>query len=226
MTESPPTADTKQPKLRWYQYRLRSLFVLTTLVAILCSWLTVEIQNERKQWSAVQAIEQTGGCVLYQQTRLGKLLGDHSLVTVSEAIFYGAGRRIGPHAMSWLSHSATLISANDGLLVHLRPLHQLQLVALQMTDITDAGLINLEGLSQLRQLQIGNTDVTDAGLAHLRGLQRLEVLHLDGTDVTDNGLVYLRGLNHLRELKLQGTNVTDEGVKKLQQALPKCKIER
>jgi hypothetical protein len=38
-TDSPPTADQKQPKLRWYQYRLRSLFILTTLVAIACSWL-------------------------------------------------------------------------------------------------------------------------------------------------------------------------------------------
>jgi hypothetical protein len=31
-TESPLTADQPPPKLRWFQYRLRSLFVLTTLV--------------------------------------------------------------------------------------------------------------------------------------------------------------------------------------------------
>jgi hypothetical protein len=40
-TDSPPSADQKPPKLRWYQYRLRSLFVLTTLVAVACSWLAV-----------------------------------------------------------------------------------------------------------------------------------------------------------------------------------------
>jgi len=30
---------------------------------------------------------------------------------------------------------------------------------------------------------------------------------------------------NLKALDLAGTNVTDEGVKKLQQALPNCKIE-
>ena len=29
-----PTAEKKPPKLRWYQYSLRSLFLLTLLVAI------------------------------------------------------------------------------------------------------------------------------------------------------------------------------------------------
>jgi hypothetical protein len=30
-TDSPPTVETKQPKLRWYQYSLRSLLVVVTL---------------------------------------------------------------------------------------------------------------------------------------------------------------------------------------------------
>jgi hypothetical protein len=47
MTEPPPTAE-KPPKLRWFQYRLRSLFVLTTLVAIACSF-AVTIRNLRRE---------------------------------------------------------------------------------------------------------------------------------------------------------------------------------
>jgi hypothetical protein len=38
--------------------------------------------------------------------------------------------------------------------------------------------------------------------------------------------VYLEGLNKLECLLLGGTKVTDDGVKKLQQALPNCQIER
>ena len=39
-TDSSPVAE-KQPKLRWFQYSLRSLFLLTLFVAIGMSWLTV-----------------------------------------------------------------------------------------------------------------------------------------------------------------------------------------
>ena len=51
-TDSSPTAEQNQPKLRWYQWRLRSLFFLTFLVAIGMSWLAVTIQNQRKQKAA------------------------------------------------------------------------------------------------------------------------------------------------------------------------------
>ena len=37
-TKSLPTTGQKPPKLRWYQWRLRSLFILTLLVAIGMSW--------------------------------------------------------------------------------------------------------------------------------------------------------------------------------------------
>jgi hypothetical protein len=40
---SPPAAQTKPPKLRWYQWRLRSMFILTLVVAIGMSWLTAYV---------------------------------------------------------------------------------------------------------------------------------------------------------------------------------------
>ena len=44
--------------------------------------------------------------------------------------------------------------------------------------------------------------------------------------ITDAGLQHLIGLNGLQLLTFQGTRVTEAGVKKLQQALPNCKIAR
>ena len=51
------------------------------------------------------------------------------------------------------------------------------------------------------------------------------MLFLHGTKVSDAGLEHLKGLTQLQQLDLNGTKVTDAGVKKLQQALPNCRIE-
>ena len=73
---------------------------------------------------------------------------------------------------------------------------------------------------------LASTKVTDAGLVHLKGMMNLQMLHLYNTKVTDAGLVHLKGLTKLQFLTLDRTKVTDAGVKKLQAALPKCKIVR
>ena len=62
-TDSLPAAEKKPPKLRWYQYSLRSLFLLTLLVAIGMSYVAVTMQNQRKQKAAAEAIEKAGGTV-------------------------------------------------------------------------------------------------------------------------------------------------------------------
>ncbi len=99
-------------------------------------------------------------------------------------------------------------------------------VDLSGTNVTDAGLEHLKGLTSLQELYLDGTEVTDAGLVHLKGLTSLRRLLLSDTKVTDAGLVHLKGLTSLQALNLRYTKVTDAGVKKLQQALPNCKISR
>lgn len=113
----------------------------------------------------------------------------------------------------------------DGLEI-LEGLNSLQRLNLNDTrQLTDAGLEHLEGLTSLQVLALANQQITDAGLEHLAGLTSLEWLHLNDTQVTDAGLEHLKGLTSLRDLHLYRTRVTDEGVRKLQQALPDCKIQ-
>ena len=59
------TATTPKLKGRWLQYSLRTLLVVVTLFAVLCSWLAVEIQRIQRQQKAVAAILKMGGQVEY-----------------------------------------------------------------------------------------------------------------------------------------------------------------
>ncbi len=106
----------------------------------------------------------------------------------------------------------------------LKGLPQLQWLDLGNTRVTDAGLEHLKGFSQLQMLVLGNTRVTDAGVERLKGLTQLQMLVLDGTRVTEAGLEQLKGFSQLQHLNLLGTKVTDADVKRLQQALPNCRI--
>ena len=61
-TDQPNPPKTKLP---WYQYRLRTLFILTFLVAVVCSWPAVKMQQARKQKEAVESLRELGGVVEY-----------------------------------------------------------------------------------------------------------------------------------------------------------------
>ena len=48
---------TPRPRMKWYQYSLRSLFVLTVLVAIAGSWFAVKKQQKERERAAVPAFQ-------------------------------------------------------------------------------------------------------------------------------------------------------------------------
>ena len=48
-----------------FQFSIRSLLMLTVVVAIACSWLAVEKEHARKQQEAVEVIRKVGGMVSY-----------------------------------------------------------------------------------------------------------------------------------------------------------------
>ena len=204
---------------RRFQYSLRTLFLLTLLVSIGMSWISMKMQQARRQKQAVEAILRSGGWVFYDY----------------EADEFGDfPQHPGSPGPKWLTKLvgrdffACVVNVSfstDKGLEYLCELPEVRRVSLSNTGVTDGELRHLEGLVHLRQLYLCNLTVTDAGLTHLKGLARLETLYLVRTAVTDEGLQYLSGLRQLKLLHLEGSNkVTPDGAEKLQKALPNCII--
>ncbi|MGO8753589.1 MAG: hypothetical protein ACLQNE_47250 [Thermoguttaceae bacterium] len=123
------------------------------------SWVSVKIQRAKREKEAVGEIKKLGGVVFY----------DYQVDAKGNEI-QGAQ----PSSPKWLR---TLLG--DDCFTNVVE------VALDHTQVTDAGLAHLKGLTQLQQLSLDNTQVTDAGLEHLKGLTQLQTLFFDSTKVTD-----------------------------------------
>lgn len=109
-------------------------------------------------------------------------------------------------------------------LLHIKALKQLRKLSLSDTRVTDSGLEHIAALTELRELSLGSTKITDAGLKGLSRLINLRELDISFDEVTYAGLEHLKALPKLTSLNIGSTNVTYDEVKKLQQALPNCKI--
>jgi hypothetical protein len=177
---------------------------------------------QSKQDSPVAAIEKLGGKFYFHKKNPGKPLSLRlrgPMVTDT-----GTVHLKGLTSLQELILGDTKVT--DAGLVHFKGLTNLRNLYLSGTNVTDAGLVHLKGLTKLNWLDLNGSNVTDAGLVHLKGLTKLHRLHLAQTKVTDAGLVHLMGLTKLQKLSLLQTKVSYAGVRKLQAALPKCKISR
>lgn len=213
-TNQPPNGTLVIGQRRWYQFRLRTLFVVMLLACLGGGWLGRKVHHGLQRRRAVLAFQEMGAEIMYLDydtywpldILVDRLVGDDMLVDC---------------VVVFLGDSQQLTDAN---LVTIREIKELDGLDLSRTAITDAGLEHLEGLTELRTLKLEGTRVTDAGLRHLKGLTQLEELDLTGTQVTDAGLEELMGLTNLDKLYLMGTRVTKDGARRLQMMCPRLFI--
>lgn len=78
-----------------------------------------------------------------------------------------------------------------------------------------ACLQRLRYLSGLKRLSLRGGEFDDAEAVYLRGLKHLEHLDLRHAEISDAGLVHLRGLADLQTLNLGWTKVSDDGIDSL-----------
>ena len=116
----------------------------------------------------------------------------------------------------------TRANITDAGLVHVGQLRSLTRLNLQQTQITGTGLSHLRPLKYLTRLTLQVTPLQDGTLGVLAELPRLTFLDLDETPIIDASIPDLARLTSLRELSVM--SLSDDGMKRLQQALPNCKV--
>jgi Leucine-rich repeat (LRR) protein len=223
MTRIEPKPATPKPKLRWYQYSLRTLLVVVFLFALALSPLRSRLDDARTECSAVEALDRVGACVSYtsseglasdsrfdssvQQSTTTRRIDEWLRVRLF-------GRVVAVHFYDFSGRGQSNRTLTDAF-ARLEDLRQTQLVELDHTRVTDADLIHLRSLHHLRTLYLWGTKIGDEGIANIANLKELRRLGLQRTLITDAGVERLRRLKNLDTLNLAETRVTDECVKYL-----------
>jgi hypothetical protein len=170
---------------RFFQFRLRSVFVIVAIAAVPCTLLAWKMERKRQERAVVAAILTLGGKVYYEYEKgpppheppgpiwLRKLFGDDFFAEV-DSVEYGNS------------------AITDAALDPIREFKHIKYLDLSRTDVTDEGLRRLKSLSNLQLLILEQTAVTGDGLIHLKGLVNLEYLDLTDTKVTSSGLAALQ----------------------------------
>jgi hypothetical protein len=189
---------------RFFQFRLRTLFVLLGVIAL---WLGWQVRQAERQQRAVAAIVAAGGVVEYDFESAGtnwwrpawirRLMGDDFLHDVVAVRFDGARLMVEERRYD-------------------RPTDERFVAAL-------ARLADLPGLERL-ELGI-MLPLQDEDLKHIADLSHLRALIIYALQITDTGLEQLSALRQLQFLNVDYTSVTEEGVERLRRALPECRIE-
>ncbi len=79
-------------------------------------------------------------------------------------------------------------------------------------------------LGNLKTLSLAETWLNDDALRDLKHLNNLKILDISYTEITDKGIKHLMSFKSLKELYIHNNNISKSSMKKLEKALPKCKI--
>jgi Leucine-rich repeat (LRR) protein len=219
-------------KMRWYQYRLRTLLILVTLAAVGMAAFKTYIEPFRAQRRAAERLAALGARIEYRPggpAWLRAIAGEERFLDVVmvhlESCSFGDDDLA---ALAALPHVERLYLAQTRLsdegLRHVAPLRRLRRMSLWNTRITDEGLAHLAGLTELEVLDIKTHGLTEAALEPFRDHPNLVRL-LHHIPVGDAGLDALASIPRLQVEHLQCTDVTDEGLGRLARLRPLTSLE-
>ena len=189
----------------WFQYRLRTLALLTALVAAALSCWKMYLDPAGRQVGAIDWLKQVDARIVFAPDSPDSFVCGRNWLEDVVAVELDGSRFC------------------DDDLRHFGALPRLRRLSLALTDTSDAGLAHLGKLEQLERLSLVGTKISDDGIAHLAGLDRLRELVLTQTELTSDCLEHLEKLYRLRRLKFAFSQ-DDEAIRRLA-GLPELKLD-
>ena len=200
---SDDNATRTEARKRSLRFRLKTVFVIFTLVCLCLGWFMYRVNQQRRVVAKLLKNGATIQCNPFTSLHLwDDVLPDGLRARINGVLRYS-------NDLQWVTEvTVNDPRFNDEDLDILSELPQLRYLNLMGTGVTDDGLEKLKNLKGLDVLKFSGTRITDAGLPAISKLQNLYVLVLSETAVTDSGLTPLQNLSKLDELYLDGTKVT------------------
>jgi len=235
MDKTATNSNSPGRKLRWYQFRLRSLLLAFVVVALGCGWFIHQRKQAIRQEQAVATLNADVYCAAtysytldeqsfdpreasYWPKPLRNLLGDDFFFPVRQV--YVRETPIPEYVWHVLGELPD-VWVVDGPLGD-RELKRiaatfprLRALEIRWGHVTDVGLEHVAGMSNLEYLSLPfpypgvGEPITDEDLRHLTRLKKLRVLKIPRANVSSEGLAHLAEIASLEKLVLRGTSIGD-----------------
>jgi hypothetical protein len=139
--------EVSRQRRRWYQYRLRTLFLLTGACAVASSGLSVKWQAERERETASRQFRHFGGDVSWEDVPWWS-------AQVKWADFSPFG-----YMKAWAPYKGEGVT--DDQLRELKPwLKRVEALYLGGTQLSNAGMEHLAEMNRLKRLDLISTAIT------------------------------------------------------------------
>ncbi len=200
--------------------RIRRLVWLLVglVVAAVVAPLVILLGAYFQQRTAVEAIRERGGFIIFRSAANDELLPDVvsvdlSLATV-DAELVQTLRQF--KSIERVTLDGAKLRPDD--FAPLNKLATLQNLSLARTNITDAGVSQLP--LELTNLSLNGTAITDQSMSHIAAMQRLTHLDIANTQISPKGLLLLEPLRSLKTLRIDDSCITAESVNVLRTMQP------
>ncbi len=200
---------------RRFQFGLRSLLLFPVVVAVPCSWLTVEIRAADKQRKLLEAACQQWDydCVELGPSPRPPVIDAGAPKSSPSTFFRPPGwllRALGIDFFAdvgWVSVNARPTSA---LFEQLAGLPRIESLCMRNDCDLCSGLDRLASLPRLRDLNMDGCNIDEARMRELGSLKHLEVLSLSDSLLREAALPHIAALTQLRVLNLRQASLWDD----------------
>ena len=194
-----------------FQYGLRSLFALVTIIGCIFGFWIVPSENQRKNVAAVRAL---GGIVAYSGDSHQDSIREDMAARMPRILRERLHNRFEPKR-SWFPKDYVNVprsvhfvefTRGDRAIQAAKQLPTIRAVSVDLGRISENGIAELARLERLEELDLGACPISDRDLVSIAKLPRLRKLVASAprNEITDRGVECLAQLNDLCHLELAG----------------------